>query len=182
MSRGSFLAASVVPPLAITCGIAALAARPTGNLGALAVTMAVGIVGAVAPTPTPDARPGVFPWRALAALTLGVGAFVVAGRLHPLSPAPLVLSALAASVAAAVAEELFFRKLLYGWLARWGTWVAICGAAAAFAAVHVPAYGVAALPVDFAAGVLFGWQRWVAGGWIVPGLTHASANLLQFLL
>ncbi len=181
MSRGKLLAVSAVPPLAITCGIAALAARPTGNLGALAVTMAVGIVGAVAP-PRSDARHAIFHRRALAALTLGVGAFVVAGRLHPQSPAPLVPSALVASVAAAVAEELFFRKLLYGWLARWGTWVAICGTAAAFAAVHVPAYGVAALPVDLAAGVLFGWQRWVARGWVVPGLTHVSANLLQFLL
>jgi len=84
-------------------------------------------------------------------------------------------------MAAAVAEELFFRKLVYNWLARWSIPLAIGGAAVAFAAVHVPAYGVAAVPVDLAAGVLFGWQRWATDGSTVPALTHSVANLIQFL-
>ena len=48
-------------------------------------------------------------------------------------------AAVAASVVAAVAEEAFFRRLVYGWLASsWGAAVAICGSAVAFAAIHVP--------------------------------------------
>ena len=82
----------------------------------------------------------------------------------------------------AVAEEAFFRRLVYGWLASWGaSWgavAAICGSALAFAAIHVPVYGLAVLPIDTAAGLLLGWQRWVTGGWSASGITHVAANLI----
>ena len=85
----------------------------------------------------------------------------------------------AATVVAAVAEEVFFRRLVYGWLASsWGAVVAICGSAVAFAAIHVPVYGFAVLPIDTAAGLLLGWQRWMTGGWSASGLTHVAANLI----
>jgi membrane protease YdiL (CAAX protease family) len=88
-------------------------------------------------------------------------------------------AAVAASVVAAVAEEMFFRRLVYGWLAAtWGAAVAICGSAVAFAAIHVPVYGFAVLPIDTAAGLLLGWQRWMTGGWSASGLTHVAANLI----
>jgi membrane protease YdiL (CAAX protease family) len=88
-------------------------------------------------------------------------------------------AAVAASVVAAVAEEAFFRRLVYGWLASsWGTAGAICGSAVAFAAIHVPVYGFAVLPIDTAAGLLLGWQRWMTGGWSASGLTHVAANLI----
>ena len=38
---------------------------------------------------------------------------------------------------------------------------------------------VADVPVDFAAGMVFGWQRWATGTWSSPAVTHAIANLLQ---
>ena len=47
-----------------------------------------------------------------------------------------------------------------------------------FAVIHVPLYGVAALPIDVGAGLVFGWQRWAAGSWRVPAATHALANLI----
>jgi hypothetical protein len=47
--------------------------------------------------------------------------------------------------------------------------------------VHLPAYGVAALPVDLGAGLLFSWQRWASGTWTVPAATHAFANALVVL-
>ena len=78
-----------------------------------------------------------------------------------------------------MAEELFFRRLVYGWLASsWGAAVAICGSGVAFAAIHVPVYGFAVLPIDTAAGLLLGWQRWMTGGWSASGLTHVAANLI----
>jgi membrane protease YdiL (CAAX protease family) len=50
-----------------------------------------------------------------------------------------------------------------------------------FALVHLPAYGTAAIPVDFGAGLLFGWQRWASGTWTAPAITHGAANLLAVL-
>jgi len=35
------------------------------------------------------------------------------------------------------------------------------------------------LPVNLAAGALFGWQRWATGRWDSAAVTHAIANLLQ---
>jgi membrane protease YdiL (CAAX protease family) len=47
-----------------------------------------------------------------------------------------------------------------------------------FALVHLPAYGLAAMPVDLGAALLLGWQRYASGRWTVPAVTHAVANLL----
>ncbi len=181
MSAHRLRATSAFTPIAIACGAAALAARPPATLGALAVTMAVGVMGALGGTPPPVAQRPQNRLRFLAAVGLGVSVFVAARWLRPSLPVSFAISSLAASTLAGVAEELFFRKLVYGWLTRWGPWVGMSGAAAAFAAVHVPAYGIAAVPVDLAAGMLFGWQRWASGGWEAPALTHVVANLVQFL-
>ena len=105
-------------------------------------------------------------------------AWATAGPTAPLAAAP---ASIALSMAAAVAEESLFRRLAYGHLRRFGVPVAIGGAAALFALVHVPAYGTAALPVDLGAGLLFGWQRWASGTWAVPAATHAAANLLAVI-
>jgi membrane protease YdiL (CAAX protease family) len=96
-----------------------------------------------------------------------------------LPAAPLGISAGTVIVMAAVAEEAFFRRLAFSWFSRWSELTAVVLTAAAFAVVHVPAYGVAALPVDVAAGLIFGWQRWATGSWVVAAVTHAAANLLQ---
>jgi membrane protease YdiL (CAAX protease family) len=80
-----------------------------------------------------------------------------------------------------VAEEALFRRVAYGRLERFGALVAIVGSASLFALVHLPAYGVAALPVDLGAGLLMSWQRWASGSWTVPAATHAAANLVAVL-
>jgi hypothetical protein len=89
--------------------------------------------------------------------------------------------AILASVVAAVGEEAFFRRFLYGWLEQRGAVLAIVVTALSFAAVHMPMYGWAAVPLNLTAGLLFGWQRWFSGGWGAPAVTHAAANLLAFL-
>lgn len=138
------------------------------------------MIGAVTPLPRPrpeDQSGGRLPW--LPAVAIGIAAFAAARVLqHPLAPrmAPLLV---AATAAVGIAEELLFRRLLYGVLAVYGTAPAVCGSAAVFAAVHVPAYGLAAFPIDFAAGLVFGWQRWASGTWTASAVTHAAANVLQ---
>jgi membrane protease YdiL (CAAX protease family) len=96
---------------------------------------------------------------------------------------PLVISAWAIplNLAAAVAEEAYFRRLAYGALNRWGAAIAIIGSALAFALMHVPLYGPAAFWVDLGAGLFLGWQRWASGGWTASTVSHAAANLLAVL-
>jgi len=166
-------------PLAVALGCAALAARGSPGPGALAATVAVGVIGGL--VPVPDGATGR-PWasRWLGALALGVAAFAIGRLIRPtVAASPVTAFAVTANLLAAVSEELFFRRLMYAWLARWGPALAVGGTAVAFAVVHLPAYGILALPIDVAAGALFGWQRWVSGGWSASAVTHAVANLLQ---
>lgn len=90
-------------------------------------------------------------------------------------------SAVALNTLAAVSEEAFFRRFLYGALARRGVALAVGGSALAFALLHVPAYGTQALPVDLGAGLLLSWQRWASGRWEIPAATHAAANILVMI-
>ena len=56
------------------------------------------------------------------------------------------------ALVAAVAEEALFRRVLYDRLLRFGVVAAVAGSAV-FALVHLPAYGVAAMPVDLGAAL-----------------------------
>jgi membrane protease YdiL (CAAX protease family) len=146
----------------------------------------LGAVGAVWPLATafaPPAPPRPPVAGALGTLALGSAAFV-AGRIltgglaaaHPLFVRALVLNALAA-----VAEEAFFRRLLYGLVAPFGTAAAVTVSAAAFAVAHVTVWGLWVLPLDLAAGLLLSWQRAASGRWWVAAATHVLANALALL-
>ena len=120
--------------------------------------------------------------RALVVLGVGIaavlGAAVVAGTAVP---APSSTLTVFASVVAAVAEEALFRGVAYRRLERWGPAIAIVGSAALFALIHLPGYGMTAMPVDLGAGLLLGWQRYASRTWTVPATTHAFANILASL-
>jgi hypothetical protein len=143
---------------------------------AVAMTGVAGVLGALVAVGR-DER--ISRWQWIAITALGVGAFAFA-RTYT-TPVPVLLTpfGVAATSLAAVSEELFFRRLMYGWLMRWGPVVAIGLSAVAFALIHLHGYGAWALPLDLAAGLLFGWQRWASGGWTAPALAHLAANLMQ---
>ena len=183
-------------PIALAlAGVAALLARPwvatavadpTAVLVALFV--ALGAVGAWwhLPVAAPAAgavadRPAPVRTTVVVAL-VGVAAFA-AGRLLAggQAAAPALASYVVLNSLAAVAEEAFFRRFVYGLLARWGPAIAIGGSAAAFALVHLTVWGAWALPLDLAAGLVLGWQRAATGRWSVPAATHAAANVLAVL-
>jgi membrane protease YdiL (CAAX protease family) len=117
--------------------------------------------------------------NALPVLALGLAAFAL-GRLvgggHALQP--FAVRVVALSTLAAVAEEEFFRRLVFDALLPAGAGVAVVGSAVLFAVVHVTVYGMWVLPIDLAAGLVLSWQRWASGSWRVPALTHVVANLL----
>jgi len=144
----------------------------------LAGYVVLGSVAWLAPVPGRGTRSS--PPVVVAAM--GIAAVVAAaGHVGPSFPLPRSAEVLALSVVAAVAEELFFRRLLFGGLLRLGALAAVVGSAVVFALVHVPIYGPAAIPVDLGAGLVFSWQRWASGGWGAPAATHAFANLLSVL-
>jgi membrane protease YdiL (CAAX protease family) len=154
-------------------GLMALAGRPVGWTAPL-VTAAVGTAALLVPADGNDRR-GV----PLVSGAVGLSALLATrALLPPVAPIAATAAGVAASIVAAVAEEALFRRVLYERLSRWGIPVAVVGSAVAFAAVHLPAYGLAAAPVNLGAGLLFGWQRWASGGWGVPAATHATANVL----
>ena len=127
-------------------------------------------------------RPRRSPLPSWLVLAVGIGAFAT-GRLLSggIPPAPWALRAVALATLAAVAEEAFYRRLAYGLAVGAGPVVAVGLSAAAFALVHVTIWGWGVLPLDLAAGLLLGWQRWASGRWSVPAATHVAANLLAVL-
>jgi membrane protease YdiL (CAAX protease family) len=179
--------------LAVPVGFALLLSRlwlfDTGSSrgpALAAIFAALAAVSFAAPADTSRLDAGTAPplrlWlvvgAGIAAVALAAGASTLPG---PALPAPGGLAVLALVAGTGVAEEAFFRRLLYGRLERWGAAVAVVGSAAAFGLMHVPLHGTAALPVDLGAGLFLSWQRWASGTWAAPAATHALANLVVVL-
>lgn len=121
----------------------------------------------------------------LSLAVLGVGAVAFAlGRAVvdvPVRPNGVAL-AVGLNALAAVAEEAFFRRYLYGLVVeRYGPVLAVAVTAGAFALVHVTVWGWWVLPLDLAAGLVLSWQRAATGRWSVPAATHVIANTLAVL-
>ena len=161
-----------------------LLARPALSGSRVAVPLlAVGylglLVGSLAVRGNNLGRTGAAPFGWGVPLLLGlvgvVGAAMVGG---PVADRRAGGVALALALGAAVAEEALFRRVLYERLLRFGVVVAVVGSAGVFALVHLPAYGVAAMPADLGAALLLSWQRYASGRWTVPAVTHAVANFL----
>ncbi len=148
-----------------------------GTLAALSFAAPAG-EGRLDAGTTPPLRLWLVVGTGIAAVALAAGASTLHG---PALPAPGGLAVLALVAGTGVAEEAFFRRLLYGRLERWGAAVAVVGSAAAFGLMHVPLHGTAALPVDLGAGLFLSWQRWASGTWAAPAATHALANLVVVL-
>ena len=170
-------------PAVVAGGVVFLLARPVvGGLPSAVVVLAVGylalLVGGLAVPARPEqAETAPLGWPLPLVVGVGavVGATIVGG---PVADRRVGVAAGGLAVLAAVAEEVLFRRVLYERLLRFGVVVAVIGSAVGFALVHLPAYGLAAMPVDLGAAMLLSWQRYASGRWTVPAVTHAVANLL----
>ncbi|MDQ6746830.1 MAG: CPBP family intramembrane metalloprotease [Candidatus Dormibacteraeota bacterium] len=78
----------------------------------------------------------------------------------------------------APAEELFLRGVLQpAFRSALGPGPAIVVTALLFAAIHVPAYGPAAVPLDLGVGIVLGWLRERTGSTASCALAHLVADL-----
>ena len=83
----------------------------------------------------------------------------------------------------ALTEEAFIRGALWRAVQVWrGEFTALVVTTVAFAVLHVPFYGPAALPLDLAVGLLLGGLRWVSGGIAAPATAHVLADLAGWWL
>jgi len=83
----------------------------------------------------------------------------------------------------ALTEEAFIRGALWRAVQAWrGEFTALVVTTVAFAVLHVPFYGPAALPLDLAVGLLLGGLRWVSGGIAAPATAHVLADLAGWWL
>ncbi|MGH2829987.1 MAG: lysostaphin resistance A-like protein [Actinomycetota bacterium] len=163
-------------PAAIALGCAALLAR-TISYESMGATALVGVLGLVMPVAARAAKTGASRW---VAVTLsGFAAFWAGRALGEGVGVRLTTLGVVAIILAAVAEEAFFRRFVYGWAERFGAGTAIAVSTVLFALIHLPMYGGGVMWIDLAAGALLGWQRWATGSWTSPAVTHVVANLLQ---
>jgi membrane protease YdiL (CAAX protease family) len=119
------------------------------------------------------------------ALCLGplIGRF--AGRVGEGAPAIaaglLPWAAVVATVA--VAEEMLLRGALFEAVESWrGSDAAVLVTSVAFAAMHVPVYGVHVVPLDFAVGAGLGALRVWSGGVAAPAVAHVVADMAGWWL
>jgi membrane protease YdiL (CAAX protease family) len=166
LSAGGLLLLARVEALGLGSGTVATLAIIYCILGAVSVAPAVGRGVALLPA---------------AAVTLVGAAAVAAVSLAPWQrhlPGRSTGAVIGLGVLAAIAEEAFFRRLLYDRLVQAGAAVAIAGSALVFALVHLPLYGTSVFWLDLGAGFVLSWQRWAAGTWVAPAVTHSFANVL----
>lgn len=79
---------------------------------------------------------------------------------------------------APVAEEVFFRGIIYGFLRRWGMLVALFGSALIFVLCHTTGSGVPLTQI--VGGLLFAVAYEVAGNLMVPITIHVLGNMAIF--
>jgi uncharacterized protein len=92
----------------------------------------------------------------------------------------LLLFFIVAGLIGPVAEETFFRGILYGFLRRWGTTIAIFLSSSIFALMHFNSSG--AFIIQFIGGVLFAASYEVEKNLFAPITIHVLGNLTIFMV
>jgi CAAX protease family protein len=98
----------------------------------------------------------------------------------PHQPADILILFVVGSVIAPIAEEIYFRGLVYGYLRRWGPGVAIIGSSLLFVAAH-PDLQKIPIP-QIIGGLLFAIAYETEKNLMVPIVIHMSGNLALFSL
>jgi len=92
----------------------------------------------------------------------------------------ILIFLLVGGIVGPIAEELFFRGMLYGLLRRWGVVVAIVVSAALFVLAHPISQG---FPIPQAVGgIVFALAYEIEGSLMTPIVIHVLGNLALFTL
>ena len=98
----------------------------------------------------------------------------------PVKSVEIALFFIIGGVVAPIAEELFFRGILYGFLRRWGVIVALTASTLSFVLAH-PVFPGIPIP-QLVGGIVFAVAYEVEGSLMVPITIHALGNLGIFSL
>jgi membrane protease YdiL (CAAX protease family) len=110
----------------------------------------------------------------------GFNPFTLMKARLPSQPGDLVLFFIVGGMIGPLAEELFFRGILYGFLRRWGVIVALVLSTLIFVLCHPIGHGI---PVTrLVGGLLFALAYEFGGSLIVPITIHTLGNLAIFTL
>ncbi len=145
-------------------------------------------IGLAPPTLWPGIRKGLF-WSGCFAVGAGLmfTGLYLAGK-NPLTmiraPLPLGIPKLflffsVGGILAPVAEEVFFRGIVYGYLRRWGVGAAVLLSTALFAAFHP---GPAIPVTQIVGGVVFALAYEKEKSLMAPIVIHVAGNLAIFFL
>lgn len=107
----------------------------------------------------------------------GINPFKLLHGNLPSEPVEIFLFFFVAALIAPIAEELFFRGILYGFFRRWGVVIAIMISTAIFVAMH----SFSGIPVtQIVGGILFSIAYEIEKNLMVPILIHVIGNTAIF--
>jgi membrane protease YdiL (CAAX protease family) len=109
-----------------------------------------------------------------------ISPFAVIRTQLPAGSQELMLFFLTGAVLGPVAEEVFFRGIVYGFLRKWGVLLALVGTTAVFVAAHTLRAGIP-LP-QIVGGLVFAIAYEMEGSLLVPIVIHVLGNAAIFSL
>lgn len=98
----------------------------------------------------------------------------------PEMPGEIILFLAVAGIIGPIAEEVFFRGILYGFLRRWGIVIALFGSTLLFVLAHPSSHGLS-MP-QIVGGLLFALSYEVERSLLVPITIHILGNMAIFTL
>jgi len=98
----------------------------------------------------------------------------------PRWPGDILLFYLVGGIVAPIAEEVFFRGIVYGFLRRWGVLLALTGTTVLFVLAHAI---ISRIPLtQIVGGIVFAVAYEVEGNLMVPITIHVLGNMAIFAL
>jgi membrane protease YdiL (CAAX protease family) len=100
----------------------------------------------------------------------------------PTESSRLIAFLLAGVLIGPIAEEIFFRGILYGFFRRWGIPLAVLLSTLLFVLPHAPSSGPAIPVTQLIGGILFAVSYEIEKNLLVPITVHSLGNLAIFTL
>jgi membrane protease YdiL (CAAX protease family) len=112
----------------------------------------------------------------------GIKISALFGMRLPTESSRLIAFLLAGLLVGPIAEEIFFRGILYGFFRRWGIPFAVILSTLLFVLPHAPSSGPAIPVTQLIGGILFAVSYEIEKNLLVPITIHSLGNLAIFTL